>query len=64
MDIPNVMPILLSWAVFLSDYPAPDEVPTLLFKPHEFFVQRVCAGRKCNATVPAGTGGLSVLRMI
>lgn len=49
MDITNALPILLSWAVHLSGYPAPDEPPALSFKPHRFFVDRVCGGRECKA---------------
>ncbi len=49
MDITGLLPILLSWAVNLSGYPVPSEPPTLSFKPHRFFVERVCGGRECNA---------------
>ncbi len=49
MDITAVLPILLSWAVHLSDYPAPAQPPELAFRPHTFFVDNVCGGRECNA---------------
>ena len=49
MDISSVLPILLAWAVHLSDYGDPERLPTLHFKPHSFFVERVCGGRECNA---------------
>src|SRR5262249_11909043 len=46
---PSLLPILLSWAVHLSNYPMPSTLPELRFEPHAFFVQRVCAGKECNA---------------
>ena len=49
MDFQILLPILLSWAVYFSDYPMPPAVPEVRFEPHSFFVQRVCAGRECNA---------------
>ena len=33
---------LLSWAVFYTGYPMPDELPIITFVPHSFFVERVC----------------------
>ena len=49
MDVQTLLPVLLSWAAHLSHYPMPDEMPQVEFEPHAFFVQRVCAGRECNA---------------
>ncbi len=49
MDISSTLPIMLSWAVYLSGYNAPAEPPSLSFEPHSFFVERVCVGRECNA---------------
>lgn len=40
--------VLLSWAVFLSHYPAPDKPPRVEFKPHSFFVKQVCSNKPCN----------------
>jgi hypothetical protein len=40
---------LLSWAVMLSHYPAPAEPPQVIFKPHEFFVEKACMGHPCKA---------------
>ena len=49
MDTYAILPVLLSWAVHLSGYPAPDHPPEIVFAPHQFFVQHVCAGRECAA---------------
>lgn len=49
MDLNTLLPILLSWAVELSGYPAPATMPGLRFEPHSFFVERVCGGRECTA---------------
>jgi hypothetical protein len=49
MDLQVLMPILMSWAVHFSNYPMPAQMPTLSYQPHAFFVERVCAGRECNA---------------
>jgi len=35
---------LLSWAVFYTGYPMPDELPTIDVVKHEYFVSSVCAG--------------------
>jgi Zn-dependent peptidase ImmA (M78 family) len=39
---------LLSWAVMLSVYPAPERLPQVEFKPHSFFVANACANVHCN----------------
>ena len=49
MDLQVLLPILMSWAVYLSDYPMPAEMPQVKFEPHRFFVDKVCAGKECNA---------------
>jgi hypothetical protein len=49
MDVPTLLPVLLSWAAHLSHYPMPEEMPQIVFEPHAFFVERVCAGKECNA---------------
>ncbi len=41
MNLATTLPILLSWAVQLSDYPAPAHAPRLHFEPHSFFVEEV-----------------------
>ena len=40
--------VLLSWAVTLSGYSKPDELPQVVFVPHEFFVQNACNGKECR----------------
>jgi len=49
MDLQVLLPILMSWAVYFSDYPMPTELPEVQFEPHRFFVDKVCAGKECNA---------------
>ncbi len=49
MDLQIALPVLLSWAVHLSDYSEPVQPPQLQYRPHAFFVQEVCGGRECKA---------------
>lgn len=49
MDLQALLPVLLSWAVHLSDYPMPDAPPAVRYVGHEFFVEHVCGGRDCPA---------------
>ncbi len=49
MNLTETVAILLSWAVHLSGYPAPEHPPRLEFVPRSFFVERVCHGRECDA---------------
>lgn len=49
MDIELLLPVLLSWAVHLSDYPMPAEAPEVEFMPHSFFVEQACGGKECTA---------------
>ncbi|WP_280151501.1 hypothetical protein [Piscinibacter sp. XHJ-5] len=39
---------LLSWAVTLSGYPAPEKPPNIVRQPHAFFVEKACNGRECK----------------
>ena len=39
---------LLSWAVTLSGYPAPERPPEVIPQPHSFFVEKACNGRECK----------------
>ncbi len=41
---PETIAWLLSWAVFYTGYPMPDELPVIEFVPHSFFVERICDG--------------------
>ncbi len=49
MDVAITLPILLAWAVHLSDYSAPEHEPRVRFEPHSFFVEQVCGGQECPA---------------
>ncbi len=49
MDMNVILPVLLSWAVHLSDYPMPAQTPEIEFAPHSFFVENVCGGKECTA---------------
>lgn len=48
MGLDSLLPILLSWASFLSGYPVPPEPPEVRFEAHAFFVERVCGGHDCT----------------
>jgi hypothetical protein len=39
---------LLSWAVVLSGYPTPEELPRVARVSHAFFVGNACGGRECK----------------
>lgn len=39
---PELIAYLLTWAVFYSGYPAPDVQPTIEYRPHSYFVSRMC----------------------
>lgn len=45
---PELGAILLSWAVTLSGFPAPQEPPNIIPKPHSFFVEKACGGQECK----------------
>jgi len=48
MGLDAILPILLSWASYLSGYPLPAEPPEVRFEKHSFFVERVCGGHDCT----------------
>lgn len=48
MDLQVMMPALLSWAVHLSGYPAPEQPPKLEYRLHDFFIHEVCGDRDCK----------------
>ena len=39
---------LMSWAVKLSSYPAPQHMPVVEFVPQKFFDEHACNGRHCH----------------
>lgn len=49
MDLTATIAALLSWAVTLSGYPEPAQLPVLEYKPHSFFVEEACGGQECKA---------------
>ena len=40
--------ILMSWAVMLSGYPAPADMPSMVRTSHSFLVQAACRGEECK----------------
>ncbi len=40
--------VLLSWAIHLSGYPAPEVSPTVQYEAHSFFVEHACGGKECK----------------
>ena len=49
MELVASLQLLLSWAVHLSQYSAPEQPPAVHFEPHSFFVEHVCGGKECRA---------------
>ncbi|MDH3279663.1 MAG: hypothetical protein OEQ18_00860 [Gammaproteobacteria bacterium] len=49
MEFSTTATVLLSWAVHLSSYPAPEQPPRIEFEPRSFFVEYACSGRDCDA---------------
>lgn len=45
----EVLGSLLMWAVSLSAYPEPEDMPTLTPVTHSTLVDTLCDGRECNA---------------
>ncbi len=46
----KLIAVLLSWAVNLSNYTHPGEIPELIYKSPQFFVNNACNGNeKCEA---------------
>ena len=49
MDKTKMITVLLSWTVHLTNYPLPDNLPLIEYRPHEFFVEHACFGNeKCK----------------
>ncbi len=49
MDSEQMIAVLLSWTVHLSQYPLPDNPPIVEYQPHEFFVKHACHdNEKCR----------------
>lgn len=40
--------IFMSWAVTLSGYPAPAQLPEVVAVPHSYLVKAACNGRECK----------------
>ncbi|MDH3637019.1 MAG: hypothetical protein OES09_00960 [Gammaproteobacteria bacterium] len=49
MDFSSTVTVLLSWAAYLSSYPAPERPPYIEFAPQSFFIEHACGGRDCDA---------------
>jgi len=46
MEETKMISVLLSWAIHLSGYPAPDRLPAIEYQPRGFFVEHACLGRE------------------
>jgi len=40
--------ILMSWAITLSGYPAPEAPPETAMVPHSYLVEHACGGHECK----------------
>jgi hypothetical protein len=45
----ELLTVLMSAAAQLGGYTAPETLPTIEYRDHAFFVDRVCGGRECTA---------------
>jgi len=58
----EMIAVLLSWAVNLSGYPLPQELPTVEYKPRIFFVQHACNNNsKCSVAAWYNNNGVIFL---
>jgi hypothetical protein len=48
METAQLLKILLSWAVTLSSYSAPEQLPTVEYKSEAYFHEHACGGRPCS----------------
>ena len=46
--MPDIIAVLLSWAVTLSGYPAPTVLPVIHFVPHHQLEEMACDGKTCG----------------
>ena len=44
----EILSIMLSWAVTLTGYPTPQQVPTIEMVPHTFMIEHACRGQACH----------------
>lgn len=44
----ELLSVMLSWAVTLSGYPAPQQVPQVELVPHQYLVDQACSGHPCK----------------
>lgn len=44
----DIHDVLMSWAVTLSGYPKPAQMPEVVKVPHSFFVANACGGEECK----------------
>ncbi|MEE8234553.1 MAG: hypothetical protein V3R41_07715 [Gammaproteobacteria bacterium] len=48
METAQLLKVLLSWAVTLSSYSAPAQLPAVEYKPETYFHEQACGGRPCS----------------
>jgi hypothetical protein len=48
METAQLLKILLSWAVTLSSYSAPEQLPAVEYRSESYFHERACGGRPCS----------------
>lgn len=44
----EILAVLMSWAVTLSGYPSPAEMPRVVAVDHRYFVDNACGGHECK----------------
>jgi hypothetical protein len=48
MEAAHLLKVLLSWAVTLSSYSAPNQLPMVEYKSESYFHAHACGGRPCS----------------
>lgn len=46
----ELVSVLMSWAVQLSGYPAPAQLPEVVPVEHQWLIEQACAGKPCNVS--------------
>lgn len=44
----EILSIMMSWAVTLSGFPAPAQMPIVEMVPHSYMVEKACRGMECH----------------
>ncbi|MDZ7735685.1 MAG: hypothetical protein U5P41_06000 [Gammaproteobacteria bacterium] len=48
MGVEETIAVLLGWAVHLSSYSMPENLPRVEYRPESFFIEEVCRSKNCR----------------